>query len=81
MVFALALGFAAVAGSGVLLFYRGRRVAAACLCGALAAGIAVVALSVGREGVSDLALGSLVGLPVLLGCIAARDRRERSPQR
>jgi len=78
MVFALVLGFLVVTGGGVVFSYRGRRTATLGLTAGAAVGLVVVALSVGREGVSQFMVGTLVGLPVLIAAIAARDRRERA---
>lgn len=72
----LVIGFAAVSGSGVAVWYRGRITAAVGLGVVLLVAVVISALSSGREAVSDLMVGSLVGLPVLLASILATNRRE-----
>ena len=74
---ALVVGFVAVSGSGALLWYRGRLTSAAVLGGVLAVSVVIFALTSGRDAVSQVILGGLIGLPVLLASVLATDRRER----
>ena len=75
MLLALVLGFLSVAVSGVVYRYRGAR-AAGLLLTALALVSSAVSLWIGgRQGVGDLVVGGLAGLPVLIGGALVHSRR------
>lgn len=73
----LILGFILIAGTGVLFRYRGRRTAGLGLAGAALVGLAISVAFAGREGLGEFALGSVVGLPVLIGGVVSRSRAEK----
>jgi len=77
MTLALILGFLVTATAGAAVVARGRALGAAVLAGG-AIGLVVVAVTVGREAVGEATLGALVGLPVLLGGLMTRARRDRT---
>lgn len=76
MITSLLLGVGAVcASAAALLRWRTRTAAGLVLAAALAMCSAIAWALDGREGLSDLALGVLIGLPVLLGSLLHHDRR------
>lgn len=77
MVVALVLGFLVVTCGAVRLRSAGRRAAATVVVVGLIPVLLVVSLTVGREGVGELFLGALLGLPVLLAATWAQERQER----
>jgi hypothetical protein len=74
---ALVLGFLLTAASGLVLRVRGRRAGAGTLVVVGSVALITVGLTQGREAISDLMLGALLGLPVVIGALAARVRIER----
>ena len=77
-VISLLLGFGAVSLGAASVLRRGRSAGALLLGAAGALGLVAAVVAAGREGLHDLALGALLGLPVLIGCIIKRDRAQGS---
>ena len=74
----LLLGFGAVSLGAATVLCRGRSAGAVLLGAAGAMGVVAAVVAAGREGLHDLVLGALLGLPVLIGCIIKRDRAQES---
>ena len=74
----MTLGFLAAGCAGVAVHFRGRG-AGATVLGVGAVVLVVVAATLGREAVSDFMVGTLLGLPTMIGALAAKERRERTP--
>jgi hypothetical protein len=74
---ALIVGFVCVAASGSTFQRRGRATAAVVLGATLVPSLLVAAFAGGRPAVSDLTLGALCGLPVLIAAGWARARFSR----
>ncbi|MDM8085095.1 hypothetical protein QUV83_09995 [Cellulomonas cellasea] len=78
MVISLALGCAAVAITGGVFLARGRKAAGTTLVAAALPGLLLAVLLAGRPGVHQFMLGTLIGLPVLVGSAWTSERRERA---
>ena len=74
----LLLGFGVVSLSAASVLRWGRGTGALLLGAAGALALAVAVVAHGRDGLDDLALGALLGLPVLISCIIRRDRTQGS---
>ena len=77
MTISLILGFLVVVLVGIVAYLRGRRVAAGVLALWVVAAV-IAGTTFGREAVGGFMVGSLAGLPVIIGALVARDRRGRA---
>ena len=76
MILALILGILVTAAAGLFGYLRGRISAVIVLVLGLVGAIAMVT-AFGRDAFTGYSLGSLIGLPVLVWGLRARDKRKR----
>jgi hypothetical protein len=74
------LGMIAVATVAAVVHRAGKVAGALTLPVALAGGTALAGSLGGRPGLSDFALGALIGLPVLVAVLLPAAREERQPR-
>jgi hypothetical protein len=75
----LVLGFLAVGAGAVVFLQRGRAAGLISLALVIPVAAVLAAIVDGREGVSQLAVGGLIGLPALVAAVLHRSRIQSAP--